>query len=345
MSQGVSVVIPTCNRLGLLHATLESVLRQTRSFREVIVVDNGAQSAAPVTARFAGRVELMTLPPGSGVQRARNAGIERAATAWVATLDDDDHYRSDFLETVSPIIADGRADIIFADHRKQANGRLFPKSNFDSAPLNYWEGVRPDDPDVRWSLVGRFPLERLLYFIPFYPSSMLISKDLFHRTGGYDPRVNGIPTEDIEFLVRALHRGRLAICWEELVDYHVHVANTSGNHDRQRVGRWRVFEFIRAHGEALPPSFLAHLEANLLRRRRDVFDFCFHKRRFGDFDEVSATLGAADWTLARRLYRAVRSSPAPLRGPLGRLVSSPGRLRSFVRRRRPKSIPIDAGPI
>lgn len=108
----VSVIIPTYNRNRLLlDRALPSVLDQTEPAREVIVVADGMvdpelDELARAIAKLDERVVLYNIErqdyPEDPHRRwcvlglnARNAGLDRATSDWVAILDDDDEFTPD----------------------------------------------------------------------------------------------------------------------------------------------------------------------------------------------------------------------------------------------------------
>lgn len=312
----VSVLIPTFNRPDLLQQTLDSVLAQTRPAREIIVVGNGTDDdTRRMLERYGSRVVYIKMDP-VGVQAARNRGIAEASPTWIAILDDDDLYHPTFLESIGPVIEDGRAEMIVTDHRKFVHpierGEFIEKANGEMAPEGYWEGVPRPNGDAEWSYVGSFPPERLLRLNAFYPSTMVLRKDFVERLGGFDPGVRGIPAEDMEFTSRAIPAGQLAIVWKDLVSYRMHQSNTSGDPIKQRIGRWRIFERVReknAHGS---PALAAALEENLPVRRRVIFDLAFRHGRFDVLVEVAPRLSPPDRTLKRKAKLRVAKFPRPL---------------------------------
>lgn len=96
MSQDrVGVVIPTFNRCGQLMSALDSVLRQTRTVDEIIVVDDGSTDGTPemlkqFASRHADRKIKIIRQENRGPSAARNAGIRAASAGLIAFLDDDD---------------------------------------------------------------------------------------------------------------------------------------------------------------------------------------------------------------------------------------------------------------
>lgn len=98
----VSVVIPTFNRAGLLPRAIESVVRQTVSDWEIIVVDDGSTddtadvlTGLQATLRARLRVERQE---NAGSSAARNRGIDLASGSFVGLLDSDDEWLPTKLE-------------------------------------------------------------------------------------------------------------------------------------------------------------------------------------------------------------------------------------------------------
>lgn len=294
----ISVVIPSADRTELALETVRSVLAQSRPVREIIVVPNGSdEHAAFWQAQAGGKVRVLR-HTGRGQQAARNAGIEAALSPWVALLDDDDLYAPDFIASVMPAIADGRADVIATDHRKFRPHRIDRKTNFQAAPPGYWKGIRPAGEKAEWSYVGRFPLHRLLKRVPIYPSTTVIRRDFALGIGGYDPQMKGIRAEDVEFLIRALTYGTVSLVWRPLVSYRIHGGNLSKSPALRAIGRWRIFEFARDNHPHLPSSFCRALDRDLPRRRRKIFRLACELGDVELMDEAWSKLRLYDLTPA-----------------------------------------------
>ena len=90
----VSVVLPTWNRAHMIERAVASVLAQTFSDFELVVVDDAStDSTRAVVAAIADpRLRVHTLPENRGPAAARNAGIDLARGNFVAFHDSDDEW-------------------------------------------------------------------------------------------------------------------------------------------------------------------------------------------------------------------------------------------------------------
>jgi glycosyltransferase involved in cell wall biosynthesis len=103
----VSVIIPTYNRSRLVVEAIASVLGQTVSDIEVLVVDDGStdDTRAAVEAIKDTRLHYFHKPNG-GVSSARNMGLARASGEYICFLDDDDLWPENWLSVMLDALAD-----------------------------------------------------------------------------------------------------------------------------------------------------------------------------------------------------------------------------------------------
>lgn len=93
----ITVVVPAYNAARLVVPAIQSILAQTFTDHETIVVDDGSKDdTREVVAKFNGRVQLVA-QANAGAAAARNRGISQARGSWVAFLDADDEWRPDHL--------------------------------------------------------------------------------------------------------------------------------------------------------------------------------------------------------------------------------------------------------
>ena len=94
----ISVIIPTYNRCDLLKRAINSVIKQTITPKEIIVVDNGStdQTYQMVSSLFP-EIDYF-IEKKRGVSAARNKGILESKSKWIAFLDSDDAWKPTKLE-------------------------------------------------------------------------------------------------------------------------------------------------------------------------------------------------------------------------------------------------------
>ena len=94
----VSVIIPTYNRCDLLKRAINSVIKQTITPKEIIIVDNGStdQTYQMVSSLFP-EINYF-IEKKRGVSAARNKGILESKSKWIAFLDSDDAWKPTKLE-------------------------------------------------------------------------------------------------------------------------------------------------------------------------------------------------------------------------------------------------------
>jgi glycosyltransferase involved in cell wall biosynthesis len=101
MNVDISVVVPLYNKRLYIRRTLESILRQTVTNFEIVVVDDGSTDGShlEVLALSDERIRLV-IQENQGESAARNRGIRDSTAPLIAFLDADDEWDSGFLKAV-----------------------------------------------------------------------------------------------------------------------------------------------------------------------------------------------------------------------------------------------------
>ncbi|RXZ01496.1 glycosyltransferase family 2 protein [Fictibacillus sp. S7] len=96
----ISVVVPTYNREKLIRRTIKSVLNQTYSNFELLIIDDAStdNTEAVVKTFNDSRIKYFKLEKNSKGTKPRNIGIKEASGEFIALLDSDDEWVNDKLE-------------------------------------------------------------------------------------------------------------------------------------------------------------------------------------------------------------------------------------------------------
>lgn len=113
----ISIIMPAYHAEATLKTAVESVIAQTYSQWELIIVDDASGDAtAELAQEYAAcdsRIRVLTLPCNSGAARARQAGIDAAGGQWIAFLDSDDAWRQDKLYRQMQIALQKNAGLVY----------------------------------------------------------------------------------------------------------------------------------------------------------------------------------------------------------------------------------------
>ena len=117
----VSVIVPVYNVAAYLPKCVESILNQTESDIEIILVDDGStDDSGAICDQFAvadSRVKVIRQKNG-GLSAARNSGIHAAVSDFLLFIDSDDYVDSDLVEKAYKKALETGADIVAYGYQK-----------------------------------------------------------------------------------------------------------------------------------------------------------------------------------------------------------------------------------
>ena len=114
----ISVIIPTYNRINVVGNAIKSVLNQTYTNIELIVVDDGStDDTQKLIANFPEAIYIYKA--NGGQASARNEGLKYATGTFIASLDSDDIWEENFLEKMIGPIEEKQLDFVFANWQQQ----------------------------------------------------------------------------------------------------------------------------------------------------------------------------------------------------------------------------------
>jgi glycosyltransferase involved in cell wall biosynthesis len=206
----VSVVITCYNQARFLGDAIDSVLRQSYTHFEIIIVDDGSQDDP---ARIASVYENLCFirQHNQGVSAARNAGLIQCRGKYVVFLDADDRLLPKALETgVLAHESHPSAGFVYGQYRS---------IDFDGAPSRTPEQVPVND---------RHYAELLCRNYIGLPGMVMHRRDVLESLGGWDRTADH--AGDWELYLRVTKKYPIFCHHHPVVEYRQHGANTSQNH-------------------------------------------------------------------------------------------------------------------
>lgn len=207
----VTVVIPAFNCEAYIVETLKSVFAQTYAATEVIVVDDGSSDQTRErVSEFRGRVQYVR-QENAGVSRARNRGIACAKGEYIAFLDADDIWLPDkLMKQVAMLSAEKNKECVHTNYALL----LISSSGWTESPAK-WEPARKNY------------LSEFIHGRRFRMSSLLVSKKCIDDIGGFDEKIPGRYSEDLDLFLRISEKVRIGYIGDPLVLYRRHGNSTT----------------------------------------------------------------------------------------------------------------------
>lgn len=293
----ITVVIPAFNPGAHLQRAVASVLAQTHTDWELVVVDDGGVEDLSWVEDCDPRVRLLR-QANAGVSVARNVGVAATTAPLIAFLDQDDEWLPTKLNRQARAMADGGAALCYS-----AFTWVWPDGTQDG---NYTQPVT---------------YESLLRDDHLCMSSVMVARDQYLIAGGHDPRLAMM--QDYDLFLRLLMDGAPAVgVSERLVRYYLHGANASRDYlsaYRERTG------LLRAHQRRAQrrdrPSLVAACRAGHARSRSIYGSQAY--------DAFRASLRGAGFPGIAHLARSLRWQPSVVAQGLS--SSARRRFRSMLR--------------
>jgi glycosyltransferase involved in cell wall biosynthesis len=185
----ISIITATYNSARTLVDTMESVLSQTYTDIEYIVVDGGSKDGTidiirQYEPRFEGRMKWVS-EPDKGIYDAMNKGIQRSTGDVVGLLNSDDYFTTnDVIVNIAPVFNNKDIDAVYGDIH-------FIKNDTPDKCIRYYSSAHFSKVWLRFG------------FMPAHPS-FYARRRVFDKAGLYktDYRIGS----DYEMMVRLFWR-------------------------------------------------------------------------------------------------------------------------------------------
>lgn len=265
----VSIIIPLYNAADFIGETIESVIAQTYTNWELIIVDNcSTDNSKKIVNDYCNkdkRISLIKRDINSGGPASpRNDGVKKSRGKYIAFLDADDIWASNKLEN----------QVFFLEKKKDI---MLLGSNAETFPQCYKNKLF-----LRHDL--RINFEHLLKTNKFITSSVILRNEVISAIGLFDEAKEVIAAEDYDLWLRILkhYPNSGYVINKPLVKYRIHSQNISLGEAKPGKGAYDKLLYIyKKYPDYFTPSQIEKLEKNkdylnLLQVIKDAY----HREQF-----------------------------------------------------------------
>lgn len=220
----VSIITPLYNSSAFIRETLASLLNQTNTNWESILVDDGStDDTALVVEPFLKDKRFRYLwQENQGIAAARNLGVRAASGDWICLLDHDDRWFPTKLEKQMSYALANNCQILGTDaFIVERASRWIYSDLFKEQAASVERSVTDPSIDVFGILIKT-------NFI--CTCSVMLRKSLFDKHGLFDPRAE--PADDFDMWLRCMPDATMGFLNEPLVEYFRHESNHSNDEVR-----------------------------------------------------------------------------------------------------------------
>jgi glycosyltransferase involved in cell wall biosynthesis len=221
----VSVIIPAYNSGRYLDEAVQSVIAQTFTDWECIVVDDGSTEDLSRVGKMDSRVRLIR-QPNRGTAAARNNGVASSTGEFVAFLDHDDLWLPGNLDAQTALLAaNPRAGFCYAHYDMvDGDGKRQAVPPSDRPARSYLEMLR-----------GGAPI----------PSTVVVGRLCLAVVGGFDPMLPYSDDQDVMLKLAYFFEVEFVPSCQVL--YRIHSGNASRNYD---LGHKTMMNLAEKHANA-----------------------------------------------------------------------------------------------
>ncbi|WP_167604639.1 glycosyltransferase family 2 protein [Maribellus sediminis] len=220
----VSVIIPTYNRANVIAESINSVLNQTYSNLELIIVDDYSTDNTEEIIRNMGdrRLVYYKLDKNRGACFARNYGIEKARGELIAFQDSDDIWLPTKLEKQVSCIneLDGSYGMVYCSFTR----------NYGSKSIV----PRPQEKNTSGNIH-----KKLLYGNFIGTPTILCKRDIFNKTGSFDDSLTAL--QDWDLVLRISKEYKIMHLKESLVNARITSDSITKNFNKGILAREYFF--------------------------------------------------------------------------------------------------------
>lgn len=128
MSDLVSVIVPVYNVEKYLARCLDSIINQTYTNLEIILVDDGSKdSSGQICDEYAAKDQRIKVihKQNGGLSSARNAGLDIASGSYIEFVDSDDWIDKDTVKENLELIINENSNVVFFNHYQVFDDHIY----------------------------------------------------------------------------------------------------------------------------------------------------------------------------------------------------------------------------
>lgn len=193
-----TVIIPLYNKEKYISEAIESILNQTFTDFEVLIInDCSTDKSVEIASKFVSeKVQIIHHEKNRGLAATRNTGIKKANSNYVTFLDADDLWKPHFLEKIYNLIQNFPDARIFGTNYEEIWDKTIknPHNNSDSLPENFVGYVNFFKINIKQGLYNH--------------GSVCLHKEVYENVGFYNENIQ--LSQDLDFNIRANYHYKLA---------------------------------------------------------------------------------------------------------------------------------------
>lgn len=184
----VSVIMPAYNAERFLETAIRSVMEQTVTDWELIVIDDcSADRSFAVAEKMASldpRIVALRNESNAGVAKTRNRGIDLAKGSYIAFLDSDDVWHPEKLERQLDIIEECGADICYCAYSIIDSSGDKVKADYLVPPVvTYADILKENCIQCSAMLIPAAIVKEIKFNTEFYHEDYVLGLDILSRGG------------------------------------------------------------------------------------------------------------------------------------------------------------------
>jgi glycosyltransferase involved in cell wall biosynthesis len=208
-----TIIIPLYNKEKYIEKAIESVLNQTFTDFELLIIDDfSSDKSTEIASKYESeKVQIFHHKKNAGLAAARNTGIKNATTNYITYLDADDLWQPTFLASIYNLVQNFPEARIFGTNYEEVWGTVIknPHNGSENLPKNFTGYINFFKINVKQGIYNH--------------GSVCFHKDVFEKIGYYNEDIGF--SEDLDFNIRANFNFKLAYLNSVQMSYFMQTAN------------------------------------------------------------------------------------------------------------------------